>query len=117
MAKSIILILALALAVAAGDALAGPPVTGQTSVGTGADVAIGTAANGRVSLTIKNTDGTNPIYCGPSGVTSSTGLEIAAGEAFTFDAVFPGGINLAREAVHCRATGGTVTAAWWESVR
>lgn len=77
----------------------------QYSVTTGAALEItdGTAATVRQSyeLLVKNTDATNPVYLGPTGVTSSTGYKLSAGEAV--------GISLAYgEKLFARATGGTV---------
>ena len=90
--------------------------TGQVSVLTSAASAIGSTA-GRVSLTITNTDTANPVYCGPtSAVTSSTGLKIPFGAAFTIDyssAAFVGQ-PVAGQPVYCIATGGTVVVTFLE---
>jgi hypothetical protein len=62
-----------------------------------ASVSIGTAAPGylikaapsaghyRYSIAIRNTDTTNTVYLGASGVTSSTGFPLKAGETFVMD--------------------------------
>lgn len=40
---------------------------------------------GGESVLVKNTDATNPVYLGASGVTTGTGYKLAAGEAVSFD--------------------------------
>ena len=52
-------------------------------------------------LIIRNTDATNPIYLGGSGVTSTTGFPLAAGQQIT----------ITREPIYARATGAAVTVA------
>jgi hypothetical protein len=102
----------LALCLVASTALAANFRTGQESVGTGSAVEVGDTAN-RGSLTIHNDDSSNPIFCGKSTVSSSNGLKIPAGSAFTFDSNYGG--RAAGLSVYCIATGGTVTASYWES--
>lgn len=113
MKRILIAILLLAYAVA----YASSTRTGQVSVTTGTAVAVGSGAT-RVSLTIINTDGTNPIYCGTSSsVSSSTGLKIPAGYAYTWDggpAQFYGN-PVALQTMYCVATGSAVTAAYLEN--
>ena len=53
------------------------------------------------SICVQNTDSTNPVYLGPSGVTSSTGFKLAAGAVAALD-VEPG------DTLYAIATGGTV---------
>lgn len=89
--------------------------TGQVSVTTSAVATVGSATN-RVSLTIFNTDSTNPIFCGNSSVTSSTGMKVAAGYGLTIDAV-PSNSPTAARTIGCISTGGTVTTTFWESVK
>lgn len=55
------------------------------------------------SICVQNTDTTNPIYVGPSNVTSTTGFLIAAGVIISMD-IGQG------ETLYARATGGTVVA-------
>jgi hypothetical protein len=60
--------------------------------------------NDPVPILIENTDGTNPIYVGPVGVTSSTGLKIPAGDSITRNVV-------GNDSEYAIATGGTVVVA------
>jgi hypothetical protein len=53
------------------------------------------------TLTIRNTDSTNPVYLGGPNVSSSTGFPLPAGQQFT----------LTREPIYARATGAAVTVA------
>lgn len=91
--------------------------TGQVSVGTGSASAIGNKAS-RASLTIINTDGTNPVYCGPtSAVASNTGMKIPAGYAFTWDGGPSAYYNspVALQDFYCIATGSSVTVTFLEN--
>lgn len=67
------------------------------------EVTDGTAAtNGQsYEILIKNTDGTNPVYLGPTGVTSATGYKLSAGESLGMSLAFG-------EKVFARATGASV---------
>jgi hypothetical protein len=60
--------------------------------------------NDPVPIIIENTDGTNPIYLGPSTVTSSTGTKLAAGGSFTRNVV-------GNDSEYAISTGGTVVVA------
>lgn len=76
----------------------------QVSVTTGAAIELtdGTAATIRQSyaLAIINTDAANPVYLGPSGVTSATGFKVPAGGQVSLDMQYG-------EKLFARATGGT----------
>lgn len=47
-----------------------------------------TTGHYRYSITIRNLDASNTVYLGASGVTSSTGFPLKAGESITFDRNF-----------------------------
>jgi hypothetical protein len=58
----------------------------------GATVTIGTSAalikgstSGRESIVIQNVHASNDLYVGPSGVTTSSGVKVPAGQSITFD--------------------------------
>lgn len=115
--KQLLMILGLILVASAAGAYG--IRTGQTAVTTGTAVEVGSATD-RISLSILNTDGTNPIYCGgTSTVSSSTGLKIPAGVGFTIDSAPDAFTNApeARSQVFCVATGSTVTASYLEGVK
>jgi hypothetical protein len=92
--------MANSMPVAIASNQAAVPVTGNKPVGPAtiavAQVTIGTSAaqivaartgavgTGRCSVTLNNT-GAATIFVGPSGVTTTTGFPIAAGEIFSFD--------------------------------
>jgi hypothetical protein len=57
--------------------------------------------NDPVPIVIENTDGTNPVYVGPVGVTSTTGLKIPAGGSYTRNVV-------GNDSEYAISTGGTV---------
>jgi hypothetical protein len=78
----------------------------QKTVTTGAALELtdGTAAtiNQSYEIVVTNHDTANPVYLGPSGVTSSTGMKLAAGSAI--------GISLSfGERLYAIATGGSCT--------
>lgn len=105
------------LLLACATAYASSTRTGQVSVTTGTAVLVGNNA-ARVSLSIFNTDGTNPIYCGiSSSVSSSTGFKIPAGAGYVWDggqSAFYGN-PVAQQTMYCVATGSSVTAAFLEN--
>lgn len=82
--------------------------TGQVSIATSSPATLIKAANGfRYSITVKNTDASNPVFLGgTSGVTAATGHELAAGDAITFT-------NYA-SALYAIATGAAVTVTYAE---
>jgi hypothetical protein len=53
-------------------------------------------------IAVRNTDASNPVYLGGSGVTSSTGFLLKAGESMTFNVV-------GDDSLYAIATGATVT--------
>ncbi len=78
-------------------------VSGQVSVSTtGVLVA---ARTGRRSVIVKNTDTATTIYIGPSGVSSSTGMPLKAGESTS--------VNTSA-VLHAVSASGTVTVAYVE---
>ena len=89
--------------------------TGQESVTTAAAEEIGSPLS-RYALTIHNDDTTNPVYCGGAAVTSTTGLKVVAGSGYIFDNQY-GGQYEPTQSIYCRATGGTVTVSFKESVK
>lgn len=60
--------------------------------------------NDPVPIIIENLDGTNPVYLGPVGVTSSTGLKLPAGASITRNVV-------GNDSEYAISTGGTVAVA------
>lgn len=92
--------------------------TGQVAVTVGTAVIVGSTAQ-RTQLSMCNLDATNPIYCGDSTVTSSTGLELKPGvnPCFTVSPTGYESNSPAAQTVYCVATGGTVTTYFWENVR
>ena len=87
--------------------------TRQVSVTTGAGIELtsGTpaTAGGKYDIAVNNTDATNPVYIGgTSGVTSSTGYKLTAGNAISLRLE-------AGEKLFARATGGTVVCSCIES--
>jgi hypothetical protein len=79
----------------------------QTSTGVSPDAAISGQVvragtfNDPVPIIIENLDATNPVYLGPTGVTSSTGTKLAAGGSITRNVI-------GNDSEYARATGGTV---------
>lgn len=77
----------------------------QVTVTTGAAIELSDGVGGLLAvsytITVKNTDATNPVYLGPTGVTSATGYQLAAGEALSVDLAIG-------EKLFARATGGSV---------
>lgn len=76
----------------------------QVSVTTGAAIELTdgtpTTLRGSYSIAIVNTDATNPIFIGPTGVTSATGYKVPAGGQVSLDMGW-------QELLFARATGGT----------
>jgi hypothetical protein len=60
--------------------------------------------NDPVPIIIENLDASNPIYLGPSNVTSSTGTKVAAGGSITRNVV-------GNDSEYAISTGGTVAVA------
>lgn len=89
--------------------------TAQVDCLTGSATAIGDNTN-RVSLMCENSDSANPAFIGKSDVTSSTGYAVRAGANVTIGTVVNGSA-VARYAIYCRSTGGTVHLTCWESIR
>lgn len=86
--------------------------TRQVSVTTGAAIELtsGTpaTAGAKYDIAVVNTDATNPVYLGASGVTSATGFRLAAG--MTYSQRLEAG-----EKLYARATGGTCVVGCIES--
>lgn len=80
-------------------------VTVDTTAG---GVAIASSISGGRSIVVRHR-GTNPVYLGPSGVTTATGFQLNAGDAVQFD--LSGGDSLfgivasGSETLHVMTTG------------
>ena len=109
-----VLLVILALTVLVDGASAMGFRTSQESVTTAAAELMGNLV-GRTSIILKNHDTANPVYCGDSGVTSATGLQVVAGAAVVLDNAKTGQ-SVASLPLYCRATGGTVTVSLFEVV-
>jgi hypothetical protein len=85
-----------------------PVLLWQTSTGFSPDPAItgqvfrAMAASDPLPIIIENLDATNPVYLGGSGVTSSTGTELAAGGSITRNVI-------GNDSEYAIASGGTVS--------
>jgi hypothetical protein len=71
------------------------------SAGGTAQVFRAASFNDPLTITVINTDATNPIYIGGSGVTSGTGTRLAAGLSRTWQVV-------GNDSAYAISTGGTV---------
>ena len=82
--------IAAAVTVQGGNKPVGPAsaVSSQATISTSASLIVaartGVVGTGRVSVTLKNSTG-NTVFIGPSGVTTSTGYPLMAGEIDSFD--------------------------------
>jgi hypothetical protein len=89
-----------------------PVLLWQTTTGVSPDPAVNTAGQifraqppaDPVPILVVNTDSTNPVYLGGSGVTSSTGTKLAGGLSITRSVV-------GNDSQYAISTGGTVVVA------
>jgi len=88
--------------------------SGQVSVTTAAAIEIGDADPGRYSICLSNDDVTNPVYCGDSTASSTTGKKLSPGNWLCIDSKAQSGEPSAQTSIWCRATGSTVTVSYIE---
>lgn len=91
--------------------------TGQQAITTAAAVGTKGGSGTRNTLTIKNKNAsTICVLCGPATVTTSTGIEICGGQAYTWHDPDLSGVSAASDVIQCvSADGSSVSITYTET--